>query len=82
VAIVDFSQVAAAAFSDMLILRDRVLHERETFRNESANWQELTKLDEPALQDRLMRCEILNRTEALIRTTDLRCHPLEVLKES
>lgn len=73
---VDFVQVADGAFDDLLVLRQRALEYRLAFKemvddNHSASSDEL--------EDLLVRCDILNRTEAIARTLDLGCHPLNFI---
>lgn len=74
---IDFLQVADNAFDDLLVLRQRALEYRIAFKEMAGDINHSAKPSE--LEDLLVRCDILNRTEAEARTLDLGCHPLNFI---
>jgi len=75
---IDFTQVAEGAFDDLLVLRQRVLEYRAAFKEQADSHH----FNATELEDILVRCDTLNRTEATARTLDISCHPLNFVDEN
>lgn len=68
--------MAESAFDDLLVLRERGLEYQQAFKDLVDNTHSASSNE---LEDLLVRCDILIRTEAIARTLDIGCHPLNFI---
>lgn len=80
---VDFEAIAGVAFEDLLLLRESAGQRRGQCQQEARHALDRYERDSdtlPALQDTLVRLDLLSRAETMARTQDLGCHLLHALE--